>query len=695
LLAVFQDSLALAVAGAVGGFLAPILASTGQGSHTTLFSYYVVLNLGIFAVAWRKSWRVLNLVGFAFTFVIGLWWGASDYRAEFFGTTEPFLVIFFLIYFLIPVLVARQAPGPGATAALAAPRALAYVDGALVFGVPIAAFGLQAALVRDFEYGAAWSALVLGAFYLAAATGLWRRGGAGRRLLAEAYLALGAGFATLAIPLAFDGRTTSAVWAVEGAGAVWLGLRQARWLARLAGYALQLAAGVAFVLSMDRTVGSLPVLNSQYLGCVLITMGAWFCSASVTRSAETRRSYERVVPALMMLWGALWWVGGGLREIDRHLDRTLEVHAALFFLTATAVALGECARRLDWPVARWGAYGLVPVLALGLLLDVAGFTHPLGNLGYAAWPLALAAHLWILWRCEDAQGSTHASLQQSRAPRSGSGPQDRALLALWHPAGLWIGTALLSWELRWQIRDLLGAASVWGLVALGLVPAATLWLLATAAVRRHWPVAANPRSYLVVAALPMAAYLLFWTVWANLSSDGNTAPLAYVALFNPLDISLGLVFLALANWFLRLRASAQRAALGQNLAAVYFLAGAAVFLWANGVVLRSLHQWASVPFNSSAMWRSVLVQAALSLLWSLTALLLMTLATRRAIRELWLVGAALMGVVVAKLFAVDLSNVGGVERIVSFIGVGALMLVIGYVAPVPPRLPAAPGGARK
>jgi len=33
----------------------------------------------------------------------------------------------------------------------------------------------------------------------------------------------------------------------------------------------------------------------------------------------------------MMLWGALWWVGGGLREIDRHLDRTLEVHAALFF----------------------------------------------------------------------------------------------------------------------------------------------------------------------------------------------------------------------------------------------------------------------------------------------------------------------------------------------------------------------------
>ena len=54
-------------------------------------------------------------------------------------------------------------------------------------------------------------------------------------------------------------------------------------------------------------------------------------------------------------------------------------------------------------------------------------------------------------------------------------------------------------------------------------------------------------------------------------------------------------------------------------------------------------------------------------------------------RMLWIAGAALMGVVVIKLFLVDLSNVGGVERIVSFIGVGMLMLLIGYLSPVPPR----------
>jgi uncharacterized membrane protein len=42
-------------------------------------------------------------------------------------------------------------------------------------------------------------------------------------------------------------------------------------------------------------------------------------------------------------------------------------------------------------------------------------------------------------------------------------------------------------------------------------------------------------------------------------------------------------------------------------------------------------------------------------------------------------------VVVAKLFFVELSNRGGLARIVSFIGVGVLLLVVGYFAPLPPK----------
>jgi len=62
----------------------------------------------------------------------------------------------------------------------------------------------------------------------------------------------------------------------------------------------------------------------------------------------------------------------------------------------------------------------------------------------------------------------------------------------------------------------------------------------------------------------------------------------------------------------------------------------------------------------------------------------MVLSRMRMERALWIAGAALLAVVVGKLFLVDLSSTGTVARIVSFLGVGVLLLIIGYLAPVPP-----------
>ncbi len=53
-------------------------------------------------------------------------------------------------------------------------------------------------------------------------------------------------------------------------------------------------------------------------------------------------------------------------------------------------------------------------------------------------------------------------------------------------------------------------------------------------------------------------------------------------------------------------------------------------------------------------------------------------------RPVWIVGASLLGLVILKLFALDLANLETVARIVSFITVGVLMLIIGYFAPIPP-----------
>ena len=112
------------------------------------------------------------------------------------------------------------------------------------------------------------------------------------------------------------------------------------------------------------------------------------------------------------------------------------------------------------------------------------------------------------------------------------------------------------------------------------------------------------------------------------------------------------------------------------------------------MLVRGFHHYADVPYAFDAWAGSLAVQTGITLLWTITALVLMWFAARRAdrvpaiagsARSGWMVGAGLLGAVVLKLLVVDLSGSGTVTRIVSFIGVGVLMLVIGYVAPLPAR----------
>lgn len=652
-LAVVQNSLALAALGVSGGFLAPILASTGRGDHVMLFSYYVVLNAGIVGIAWARAWRVLNLLGFGFTLAIGWLWGTRVYQPELFASTEPFLVVLFLMYVGIPILFARRR----------AVQLKDYVDATLVFGAPVFAFGLQAVMVRPYEYGAAWSALSLAVLYLGLGTLLYRRMGQGLRLLVESFIALSLAFGTLAVPLAFEGRLTSATWALEGAAVVWIGLRQARFLPRVFGYLLQFAAGVAFLVDAGKGYSATPVLNSFYLGCLFLFLGGFFCACYLDRNKDRVTSGEQVLPLILMGWGALWWYGGGLHEIERHVPHDYRAHAMLLFFAASSLGFSKLSGALRWADVGWLRLLLYPAMAVQLLRELGAGLHPFADIGAIAWLAALGVHFRLLARHED----------------------ERRPLSEWlHAGGLWAIAILGAREVGWATDQLVEGKRVWASIAWAVVPALLLAAIARPKLAARWPMRGFARSYVVLGGAPIAVFVAAWTVYANVFKDGDPYPLPFVPLLNPLDLAVGVVFVLLAQWLRVLRTQGLEAWWARARGAVYAAFGAGMFIWANGTLLRTLHHWADLPFVLPSMLSSRLVQASFSILWTLLALGAMVVATRRALRPVWLTGAGLMGVVVAKLFLVDLSGIGTVERIVSFIGVGLLMLVVGYFSPVPP-----------
>jgi uncharacterized membrane protein len=213
-----------------------------------------------------------------------------------------------------------------------------------------------------------------------------------------------------------------------------------------------------------------------------------------------------------------------------------------------------------------------------------------------------------------------------------------------------------------------------------VVPAALLMLLPRSATARRWPVRAVPAAYQGVASLVLAIGLLLWTLLANIASNGSAAPLPHLPLLNPLDLGIGVALLAAWLWA---RSAAAQPALAHLPALPIGVLGAAGFVWLNAMLIRGFHHYGGVPFRVDAWLNSLAVQTGITLLWTVAALVLMWWSARRTLRLPWMIGAALLGAVVLKLLAVDLSGSGTVTRIVSFIGVGVLMLVIGYVAPLP------------
>lgn len=639
LLAVLQKAMALGVLGFLGGYLAPVLLSTGSGNHVALFSYYAALNAAVLAISWRQHWRLLNLIGFFFTFGVGIAWGARSYRAELFWTVEPFLLLFFLFYVGIGLLyVLRQGE-----------HRRPFLDGTLVFGTPLVAFPLQAYLLKDDAMPLAFSAVAVAGLYLGLM--LWLRRRQHERLLTEAYGALALGFVTLAIPIAFSAGTTASLWALEGAAVAWTGLRQQRRFPWLAGLALQPLAAVSYVIGEVDRYGDPEWLlfNSTWLGAAMIGFAGMALAL-----IHDRFKPSRILPALAMLWGLFWWMLAGALQIElserlfdnRHADWLF----AACYLASTLALAGFSRRWLAWPRLGWG---MATVMLLALpLLPWAGdeFASVLAPPSWAGW-LALGA-AWLL------------ALQRNPEPPGRS-------LALAHAVGLWLLALLLTAELDAQVKG----ADGWRFLAL----CAPLAVMTLGLWRRPqwlaWPRAAAFEAGYRPLWFGLAMPLLGLVFVLGLFERGLAEPLPFLPLLNPLE--LGLIAIALLLWgWCRERLP--------NLAAQPLLWSAAAFVFVSQVTLRAVHHWHGEPWSLRIL-DSGFAHASLTVVWSLLGVTAWIAGSRRRQRPLWLGGAVLMGAVLLKLFVVDRQYMGNIPGIVSFLAVGLLLMVVGYFAPSPPK----------
>ncbi|KAF1711537.1 hypothetical protein CSC70_05485 [Pseudoxanthomonas kalamensis DSM 18571] len=643
MLAVLQNSRALAVFALLAGFLAPIWLSTGSGNHVALFSYYAVLNAAILVIAWWRPWRVLNLLGFVFTFGIGTLWGVLDYAPDKYASTQPFLLLFFAFYLLIPLLYARRRPASRRD----------FIDGCLVFGTPLVAFSLQAALLHDQPRMtlALW-ALGLAALYAVLARIFIHR--ERYAALGQSYALLAVGFATLAVPLALSARATASVFALEGAALVWLGLRQRRWLPQLTGAGLQLAAAFALLLSMAAwSRDTVAFANPTFMGALLLAV-AGFASAAACRNAG-KPQYA----AIYYLWALAWWCFALMREVFEFMPREWNAEAdALLALAALSGWLAAEAHRrrpaLLLALTTLAAFALAAPLALA---QTAQHDQPFAGHGVWAW-LAFALLGVRSLLCLRAAGDRFAAWAQF----------------VWWLVWPLAASLLLGW-----LSGHLQLAEGWSLLGLALP-----WLLVAALAQFRWPWLAAPlgsgfdplrRGLMVV----LFVVLGFWWMVAVFSS-GDSAPLPWLPLLNPIELGQLAVLALAAHWLWSAQAPTWLRPLR------VFKMAAAGFLLVTSITLHAVHHWGGLGWDADLL-SSGLAQTSLTVVWSVLGVIGWVIGSRRGNRGLWLAGALLMAVVLVKLVLVDRGNLGNVLGIASFIAYGLLCTLVGYFAPAPPRKP--------
>jgi uncharacterized membrane protein len=326
-MAVRQDAEILAAFALTGGFVTPLLLSTGQNRELALFSYVALLDLAVLALVVLKPWRRLLLLSYAGTLLLYVGWYSTFYSRSQISLTTAFATLFFAIFAAAPVV----AQAGGDTRTSSSVLFVAFVNAGAYF------FEIYAMFSDVNKTETAWFASALAAIYIL----LSRQGRSGRNASETAqslhflHLALAIGFITIAIPISLDGHWITIGWFVEAGVLLWVAERiHSDFLNAFAVGALVL--GVCRLLLIDNFYSNTLIFNARMatyaVAIAVLGIVAWYGRG---RTDEMGRN---VAAGAVIALNLLALIALGHEIADYYAWQMAELHPRLGRWTSTSWA---------------------------------------------------------------------------------------------------------------------------------------------------------------------------------------------------------------------------------------------------------------------------------------------------------------------------------------------------------------------
>ena len=242
----------LAVLSLIGGFAVPFMVSTGQGNYVVLFTYILILNIGILALAYYKKWNIVNILSYIFTVILyGAWLfkDLDEKTPHYFGALA-FGFAFYIVFIGINIINNLRTKGvfsPVELSILASNTFLFYAAGMAILADYHPEFkGLFTAALGLLNFSYAWF--------------LYKKFGLDKTAV---YLLVGLTltFITLAIPIQFEGNFITLFWAAEAVMLMWLAQKSKITYYRFASVIVQILMIGSLLMDWGQIYTSASVLN--------------------------------------------------------------------------------------------------------------------------------------------------------------------------------------------------------------------------------------------------------------------------------------------------------------------------------------------------------------------------------------------------------------------------------------------------
>lgn len=323
LYAVSINEIVAAFLSLLGGFLTPIIVSTGENRPIPLFSYLALLGVGAMLCAFYRKWRAVNFLAFAGTFLLYILWFEKFYQPAARVSQGPpeqitialtGLGIFFAIYLILPIFyeLVRKVKAQDEDVLLV------LANAAVVF------YYLWRILFDKYRIALAFCAFGLCVAHLIIMAAVNKRCKEDLNLRL-ALLVIGLFFLTIAIPLYLRMYAIAMAWAIEGVILAIIGLRyRSIWT--------QLAGAAALLLSFGQLLHRLPMHTAAFQLVFNPAFGTWcfvaaallICHVIYRKSTAIEENFQIVTTQVFYAAAILLLMSATIMEWQWHFSYNLQ-----------------------------------------------------------------------------------------------------------------------------------------------------------------------------------------------------------------------------------------------------------------------------------------------------------------------------------------------------------------------------------